>query len=237
MGEIDDKIINAIKQVVLRSRFTSQSFGKENETLEAGDPDSIGLDDIIQGGDTTDPNKISEQQDTQDTIDTVKSWKESNLGEINKFGSEQMGNLRSMTTDPVGFFITRFFGRFARGAGVIALATLIFEAVKFIIGQLFAEGRPFDIRFRERIDRQVILFLERKEQAELRQTHKQVITTTIGGLRGPTLSGQIGGNFYNPDRIPANFLDTRRISEDNPAAQDTSNIRAGLFGKRGRRSS
>lgn len=235
MGEIDNKIVDAIKQILLRSRITSQSFGKENEVIEAGEPDTLGIDDLI-GVESTDANKIAKDQETDDAVGIVKLWNDGNIDEINKFGSKQMGNLRSVVTDPFGFFVNSVFGRFAKGAGVLVFAGLIFEAVKFIVEQLFGEGRPFDIRFRERIDKQVVLFLERREQAELRQGFAQVITTTFGTLRGGAVRGQVSGNFYNPERIPPTFLDNRRIVEDNPRAIEPETI--GTFGlKPGRRGS
>jgi len=93
--------------------------------------------------------------------------------------------------------------------GLIAAITI--EVINYIKDQLYGPGRIFDIRFRELIDQQIIKFMERKQQQELKQGFRQIIVTTIGGLRGGTLAGQIGGNFYTPDRIPNDFLDPRAV--------------------------
>ena len=77
---------------------------------------------------------------------------------------------------------------------IVAIAV---EVAKFLIDEMFKPGRAFDQRFREQINRQIIQFTTRKEQEELRAGYKSVITTTMGGLRGGILRGQIGGNFYS----------------------------------------
>ena len=71
---------------------------------------------------------------------------------------------------------------------------------------MFKPGRAFDMRFREQINKQIIQFTTRKEQEELRSGFKSLITTTIGGLRGNSLRGQIGGNFYSNPFIQGNGI-------------------------------
>jgi len=129
-----------------------------------------------------------------------------NVGDIKKFSSEQFGNIQSLATNPFGFMTRTILTKLKTGAGVLFIVTIAIEVAKFLIQEMFKSGRMFDQRFREQIDKQVIQFLTRKEQAELRAGYKSLITTTIGGLRGDSLRGQIGGNFYS-DPLESGFYD------------------------------
>ena len=172
-------------------------------------------DKDVRDGDKS-SEKIEKDKELQDTVDTVDDFKSGNVGDLQLLASEQMGNLSSFAKNPASFVIGKVFGKFAKGAGIAALVIIFFEVVKTIMLELYKPGRALDIRFREQINKQIIIFLERKEQQELiQQLGKQVITTTMGGLRGTSLIGQVGGNYYNPNRIPANFLDNRRTVIEN----------------------
>lgn len=175
-----------------------------------------------------------QEKKLQDTIQSVDEFKRGNVGSIGKMSSEQFGNIRQMATNPFSFITHTMLRKFKSGAGLLFIAAIATEVAKFLILELFKPGRIFDVRFREAIDRQIIQFLDRKEQQELRQGFKSVITTTIGGLRGDSLRGQLGGNFYSggqfnagvalaydPSRItPANFnrIDNRKKSFQNVGA-------------------
>ena len=145
---------------------------------------------------------------------------DSNLGDLKDLSSEQFGNIRQVAVNPFGFITTTLLKKIKSGAGILFVAAIAVEVAKFLILELFKPGRAFDIRFREEIDKQVIQFLERKEQQELRQGFKSIITTTIGGLRGDSLRGQTGGNYYTPNRIPSRFIDPSQISPPNFNARD-----------------
>ena len=98
----------------------------------------------------------------------VKLFEKGNMGEINNFTSSQMGNVRQIATDPTGFLIQTFMKKFAKGIGVIALAVIIMEAVKWIISELLKPGRMLDVRFKRDISKEIIAFRRREEQQKLK---------------------------------------------------------------------
>lgn len=170
---------------------------KEKEvTKKATTPDTDKKKDTLKLDDTT-KRKI----DSHD--ESLSLFESGNVGQLQGFTTEQFGNIRNFATDPFGFVVGRFLRKFKTGLGVLFIATVAGLVAKFLIGELFAEGRPLDRRFREMVDQQIIKFLDRKEQQELKQAFKSIITTTQPGLRGQSLRGQIGGNFFTPGRIPS----------------------------------
>lgn len=181
--------------------------------------------------------KIKPDNETKKIKTDIQKLKEGNVGALAEMSSKQFNNIKSMSTDPFQFLIGAIGKKLGKSpvakagpAGLIAF--LAIEVGKFIANEFFKPGRLFDVRFREMIDNQVIKFLERKEQQELKQGFRQVITTTLGGLRGNSLAGQIGGNFYYPERIPNNFLDHRIIVPETIKSQDMRGGRNDVgFGK------
>lgn len=178
------------------------------------------LEQVIKDQGVADGGDIAGRSKGANIKADIALLKQGNVGQIQQLSSKQFGNIRSMAVNPAAFIMGAFLSKFARGAGYAALVLLAVEVAKFLALELFKPGRMFDVRFRQAIDKQILTFMERKEQQELKQGFKQVITTTIGGLRGNTLAGQIGGNFYYPDRIPNNFLDVRRSLSDNLLSQN-----------------
>ena len=114
----------------------------------------------------------------------VKLFEKGNMGEINNFTSSQMGNVRQIATDPTGFLIQTFMKKFAKGIGVIALAVIIMEAVKWIISELLKPGRMLDVRFKRDISKEIIAFRRREEQQKLKQGFSNLIITSSPRLRG-----------------------------------------------------
>lgn len=147
--------------------------------------------------------------------------------------TEQFGNVKQLATNPFQFLSAIFIKKMVKGGIVVGIALLIFEMIQFIIAELMKPGRWLDRRFRRVVQDEVLLFTERQTQQELRQGFKEVRVTTMEGLRGG--SGQVGGNFFNPERIPNNYLDQRRVT-DNPRAQgDTRTGKRRRFNPGGRR--
>jgi hypothetical protein len=142
-------------------------------------------------------------QETKLKTDEILSG---NLGDIKKLSTEQFSNLQSVATNPFGFITKTLLRKLNKGAGVLFIVAIAIEVSKFLVNELFKPGRLFDMRFREQIDKQIIQFLNRKEQEELRAGYKSLITTTIGGLRGGSLRGQIGGNFYSSPTTPGSGI-------------------------------
>ena len=156
-------------------------------------------------GDAEDQAK-KDKQAFKDVKDKVTIFDKGNVGEINQFTSAQMGNVRQLATDPTGFIMQTFMKKFAKGVGVIALALIIMEAVKWIISELLKPGRMLDISFKRDISKEIIAFRQREDQQKLKQGFSNLIITTSPGLRGG--QGQMvntlnmaGGREKFPDNI------------------------------------
>lgn len=191
------------------SEFTSASPGFINRLIQVNVTEEQDFEADIEAiikeqvkNDRKDFNdKVKLDPKTEEKINNsdskVKLLDSGNLGELKNMSTEHFGNVRQLATNPFGFMTQTILRKLKSGAGVLFIVAIATEVAKFLILELFKPGRIFDIRFREQIDKQVIKFLDRKEQQELRQGHKTLITTTIGGLRGDSLRGQLGGNFYS----------------------------------------
>lgn len=165
-----------------------------------------------------DPTELKKENKIDEAVTDVEKFKAGNVGDLEKFTAEQFGNVRGLATNPFQFVIGTVFRKLAKGVGAVGFALLFMEIVKFIIEQLMQPGRLLDRRFKKLIDKQILIFTERREQAELRQGFKEVRVTTIHGLRGGM--GQISGNLFNPEGIQMNFLDSRKL-ESSIAAQNS----------------
>lgn len=134
-------------------------------------------------GDAEDQVK-KDKQSLKDVTKKVTLFEKGNMGEINAFTSAQMGNIKQVATDPTGFIIQTFMKKFAKGIGVIALAMIIMEAVKWIISELLKPGRMLDVRFKRDISKEIIAFRRREEQQKLKQGFSNLIITSSSRLRG-----------------------------------------------------
>lgn len=140
----------------------------------------------------------SPQKLTQDLLgdeaEIVKKLEKTNVGEIVTMSKEHIGTLVSFAKNPAGMLLSVFMSKFSKGAGALALAFIIMEAIKFAIDYMMRDGMPLDRRFKRYIHKEVVSFLDRMFKAELRQGFRSVIVTTIGGLRGGR--GQVSGNLF-----------------------------------------
>jgi len=134
------------------------------------------------------------QSAAEDIAEAEKVIEQTKLGDLLTLGKEHLGNLMGFAKNPSGFILGTFLRKFAKGAGAIALAFIIMEAIQFGLNYLTRDGMPWDRRFKRYIQNEVVAFLDRMFKAELRQGFRTVITTTIGGLRGG--QGQVAGNQY-----------------------------------------
>ena len=181
------KLTEAVNRLISSLQITSASPGHINEVLQT-DP-SIDLDEALT--EALGDSNIKQQKETKATIKKVKKFDKGNVGEINRMASSEFGNIKEIARNPVTFFVKKIFGKFAKGVGVIALAVIIFEAVKFIISELLKPGRFLDRRFKRDITKEIIAFRKREDQQKLKQGFSQIIITSMAGLRG----GQ--GQTYN----------------------------------------
>ena len=213
MGKISDKINDLLLTAFNGAKYSSAGgandiqnyFIEFNSSL--GDVDIEGdIEQIIKEQSKSSPqqssdnNKLSSDETKKRVKETeikVDGMLNSNLGDIKSMSTEQFGNIRQVATNPFGFMTRTLLRKLRTGAGLLFVVAIAVEVAKFLIDEMFKPGRAFDQRFREQINHQIIQFTSRKEQEELRAGYKSVITTTMGGLRGGMLRGQIGGNFYS----------------------------------------
>lgn len=145
----------------------------------------------------------------------VKGFEDGFVGEVHNFTSEQFGNVKALASNPSGFILQSFMKKFAKGAGVIALALIIFEAVQWIISELMKPGRMLDIRFRRNIEREILAFRSREEKQKLNQGMRSVVMTSIGGLRGG--SGQTFSSYRTvaggTSLFAKNYIDPQLITD------------------------
>jgi len=191
MGALTD----AVRRLLDSLQVSSASPGHINVVLQT-DP-SIDLDSALE--EAQKDTGIKQQKDTQETIKKVKRFDKGNVGEINRMTAQQFGNVRDLARNPFTFVLNTVFRKFARGVGIIALAVIIFEAVKFIISELLKPGRFLDRRFKREITKEIIQFRRREDQQKLKQGFTGIIITTMPRLRG----GQ--NQTYNTlDRVRTN---------------------------------
>lgn len=208
MGKIADLINQMIQRsltsaIIISPRFTDYRVA---EILVTEEPDFENeIEELIKSQEKTvkktdDEQRLVEKKSDKKIQENERKLNEllsGNIGDLKSLSTEQFGNIKSLATNPFGFMTRTILTKLRTGAGVLFIVAIAIEVAKFLIEELFKPGRMFDQRFREQIDKQVIQFLTRKEQAELRAGYKSLITTTVGGLRGDSLRGQIGGNFYS----------------------------------------
>ncbi len=210
---VSDKVEKAILSALEAMEVTSANPTHINRLIQVNNIDVSEIDKAIEdeikklGGSGT-------GREAKQTKKKLARLDSGNVKELQDMSTKQFGNIKQLATNPFGFIIGAFGKRLAKSpigkigpAGFIAF--LVIEVGKFLKNELYAAGRILDPRFREAIDGQILKFMERKEQQELKQGYKSVITTTLGGARGGSVAGQLGGNFYFPNRIPTNFLDPR----------------------------
>jgi len=204
LASLSELINGMIRTMIEDAQYTSASPGhtnyvqainaEENPDLEAE------INKLLAGNDKTNKSKSFGKTDDEakDKIQEkavtsltkkVGLFDKGNMGEIQSMTSAQFGNVRSLATNPVQFMMGTVFKKLAKGAGIIGLALIIMEAVKFIINELLKPGRMLDRRFKRDIEREIFAFRSREEKQKLRQGFSNIIVTSIGGLRGG--AGQI----------------------------------------------
>ena len=196
MGKFSDLINSMIDTVLNGAEFTSANPDHINELIAINateNPDfEVEIKKLIKENSGTKSGGVGDAGDQvkkdkkalTEVRGKVKLFEKGNMGEINNFTSSQMGNVRQIATDPTGFMIQTFMKKFAKGIGVIALAVIIMEAVKWIISELLKPGRMLDVRFKRDISKEIIAFRRREEQQKLKQGFSNLIITSSSRLRG-----------------------------------------------------
>jgi len=193
MGALTD----AVRRLIDTLQVSSASPGHINVVLQT-DP-GIDLDAALE--EAQKDNTVKTQKETQETVNKVKNFDAGNVGDINRMTAQQFGNLKEFASNPFTFILGNVFKKFARGAGVVALVFIIFNAVKVIIGELLAPGRALDRRFKRDIRNEIIQFRTREEQQKLKQGFTNVIIVT-----GPRLRGGQGQTYNTLDGVRTRTL-------------------------------
>jgi len=178
MGTLTD----AVRRLVESLQITSAGGDspKINEVLQLDQ--SIDLDEALE--DSRIESETKETKKISNAVEKVERFDKGNVGDVQRFTSAQINNLKDFVQNPAGFVISIFIKKFAKGVGVIAFALIIFEAVKFVISELLKPGRFLDLRFKRDITKEIISFRKREEQQKLKQGFSNVIITSSPGLRG-----------------------------------------------------
>jgi len=194
--EDERKIDEAIRKI-----GTLDSNKKENAAVDESINDAVNQSieeitghDIAELGESL---KITEQIKTSGVNDMISLSKDS------------IANLIGIAKNPTGAILGIFLKKFAKGAGAIALALIIMEAIRYAIDYLMRDGMPLDRRFKRYTQKEVLSFLDRLTKMQLRQGYRSVTVTTLGRLRGG--QGQVGGNMYSilqgtiSQKLPSSF--------------------------------
>lgn len=195
MGKFSDLINNMIATALKSSYIVSPRFDDyqiDDVTITESYDFEKDIRDLIKDASSTKTGGFGDAEDQvkkdrkslKDVKDKVTIFDKGNVGEINQFTSAQMGNVRQLATDPTGFIMQTFMKKFAKGVGVVALALIIMEAVKWVISELLKPGRMLDIRFKRDISKEIIAFRRREEQQKLKQGFSNLIITSSPRLRG-----------------------------------------------------
>jgi len=179
LGEISNKINEMINRILESAEWTSANPTHINTLIQVNAIENPDFESDIK-------NLVKDSPQGKE----FTKMKKGHVGELNRMTSQQFGNIRELATNPAGFIIGTFIRKFAKGVGVIAFALIIFEAVKWIIGELLKPGRFLDLRFKRDINKEIIAFRKREDQQKIKQGFSNIIITTIGGLR-PTSGNQI----------------------------------------------
>ncbi len=176
-----DEINRMILKIVESLEITSANPTHTNTVIQANEMEKPDLEALISdGGDAA----VKEKKSFVTLEKKVTKWDKGNIGDVNRFTTQQMGNLRDFVSNPFGFMIKSVFRKFAKGLGVVTFALIIFEAVKWIISELLKPGRLLDIRFKRDIRTEIIAFRRREDQQKLKQGYSNIIITTSPRLRG-----------------------------------------------------
>lgn len=196
---LTDEVKRMIQSALENMEVTSASPNKTNRLIQVNNIETPDLDAFVSGG--SDDEAIKNTKRTDNVIKKVEGWDKGKVGELNRFTSTQMGNLRGFVDNPVQFIMASVFRKLAKGAGIIAFALIIFEAVKWIISELLKPGRLLDLRFKRVIGEELIAFRQREDQQKIKQGFTGIIITTQPRLRGGAAQTQNTFNLVRTGEI------------------------------------
>jgi hypothetical protein len=177
-----DEINKMILKIVESLEITSANPTHINNVIQANEMDKPDLEAMIN--EDRDNALVKDERTVESLSKKVQTWDNGKVGDIQRLSSQQFSNLKGFVSNPSGFIFQVFLKRFAKGAGIIALALLIFEAVKWVIGELFKPGRLWDLRFKRNIRDEIMFFRRREDQQKLKVGFSSIIITSMPRLRG-----------------------------------------------------
>ena len=198
-----DEVNRMITKVVTSLEITSASPGHINKVIQATEFDKPDLEALIKKD--TNSAAIKERRKTGMALKKVEKWDKSNVGDISRMASNQFNTLMDFVKNPTGFIVQTFIKKFAKGVGIIALAVIIFEAVKVVISELLKPGRWLDLRFKRDIRDEIIQFRRREDQQKLKQGFSNIIITTQPRVRGGQNQTLNTFDFVRNNTFPTNI--------------------------------
>jgi len=227
MGAFTDALRQFIEQALYSMAITSANPTHTN-VVEAGTVDLNPQDfEQLLEKDTFKGNK-----EFKEVKDTVTSYKEGHVGQINKFSSQQFGNVKAMASNPIGFLVAMMSRQIIKIISVIGIVALIAEIVKMVVMEALKPGRLLDRRFKRLAQDEIQMFWDHQEQQKLRQGFRDVRVSSHPGLRGGL--SMVNGNLFAHQSgagslgPPTEYNRTTFVSSKNPWGF-ASTMRGGLI--------
>lgn len=193
MVKLADEIFQLVSDILRASDWSSASPDHSNQIKNIGPVPLPNLEETLKSQNAKDDSAVVDKKKQEKIQSTVEGWDKGQVGEIQRMSRQKFGTLTEFLENPFNFMIGSVFGKFAKGAGVAALAVVFFEVIQYVINEGLKPGRFLDRRFRRDISKEILAFRSREEKQKLRQGKTSIIVTSIGGLRGG--QGQISSNL------------------------------------------
>ncbi len=227
---------DALRQFVERALFSadiSSANPIHTNKVEAVDINPVDFEDMIQAEINKSLNTSTAFKPYKEQLD---SYNLGNVGSIQNFSSQQFGNVRSISSNPLQFIIQVISRQLVKVVAVIGIVLIIKEIVMWLIEEMMKPGRSMDRRFRRTAQEEVMQFWTHLEQEELRRGFKDIRVTSIVGLRGG--ANQVSGNMFQHQSQLGTLQATtqyRMTIRPNPVTQATKSFSTGRGGGPGPR--
>ncbi len=170
-----------------------------------------------------------EADEISKAVKSASKIQKSPVQNLTKLTADQISNVTLFAKNPGGFIFGTVLKKFAKGAGILALALIIQEAVKMILDGLLKPGGIWDRRFRRLIQSEILAFQSREFKHMLRQGFRSVIVTSSPGLRitpgGPTGTVSYSHDFVGTPQMEATIPFNLNAVMFN-ASEDTKGLRS-----------
>lgn len=229
MGRISELINQLVESILRNSEFTSASPGHINTFIQTNTTENPNFEEEIvkllekNGGVGTQAKKVELEEKSKESEKKLSfleqeldSFSKGNVGKIQRFTSEQFGNIQQLSSNPLGFVLGKLGTKLVRGGVIIGLIMLIEQVVHFAISESMKPGRWLDRRLKVIIEDQVLSFTRRNELAELRQGFRTVFVTASPFIRGQ--AGIVGSNLMFQHNTGSKPYETK------PQVIDTNSI-------------